>query len=996
MPERIISQDGEIFLGRVDEQERFRDGLRGVKAKTSVFARMRGLLDDEDKPEIPIVFLISGIGGMGKTRLTRRLCDIARQEEEFKGDFTVLYLDWEERKEKDLRLNTHEAVTAEAVYENIYSLFRDAGFGREFDDYEDAVRKRADAETDVSKELNQKTEGGDRYAILRELGGKGLVWLVRSGAVGGVPIPVPEEPTAKAFEAIIGGGAEALARAREQATTFLRATLTDPDAFDLFILPNETLARKLASGIRAAARSKPIVIAMDTYEIADSPDPWLREAIKNAGQRTVWIISGRNDLAESRSQYGQSAFRGYRSDFPSEHLRVLPLGEFSLQDIAEYFSWRAPDRPLDSVSLDAIGHATLSIPLAVREAAALWASGNTLETITGDIPERAGREKIVQIMTERFLLHCLHDPQHPDDKEKLYAMALAHRPDPDLLAAMLESDNLEADLGDLERRHSFVFIGEMKLHAAAEAFLREYLMHELRRSSIEVKAIHQRAIDHLEERRKDREKSALTLEARVDDERWVNSILGLTHHQFWLGEDEGFDILIPAFIGGLAYDQDFARSLLEAADSISESFTRKGAKRLKTLQKGLGWRLEEEEEHKLLTELDSTSKLWQRDDNTDERRAILALRTGQSLLRRGKKYDALVTYEAATAWIPADGKVLTENFSSALSELSSQFIWPENSFTSKPTKEGEKASALAFRLYPNNGFAAYNYAVALDENGESEKAIEFHLKAIEINNGAAEYNALGRAYSNLNRYDDAIAAYQQAIEIDPAYSYAYNGLGVVYSHLDRHDEAIAAYQQAIKIDPAYSNAHTGLGSVYRALSRHDEAMAAYQQAIDIDPANANPHISLGNVYHDLSRYEEAIAAFERAIELNPDHAYAHNGLGVANVITGDFEKALLFFLNAAQIEPENGSIQSSIISTLLRLGRDEEAQRHMVTARNLIATDSAYNRACFESVCGNADEAVALLRLALDKKQTPIEWARQDPDFDNIRGNPTYRSLVGL
>ena len=70
---------------------------------------------------------------------------------------------------------------------------------------------------------------------------------------------MPENPTAKVFEDIIGGGAENIARVRESATTLLKAAL-DEKEIDIFSLPNEKLAYSLANGIRESAENKAIVL----------------------------------------------------------------------------------------------------------------------------------------------------------------------------------------------------------------------------------------------------------------------------------------------------------------------------------------------------------------------------------------------------------------------------------------------------------------------------------------------------------------------------------------------------------------------------------------------------------------------------------------------------------------------------------------------------------------------------------------------------------------
>ncbi|HXV96901.1 MAG TPA: hypothetical protein VEC93_00655, partial [Anaerolineae bacterium] len=79
MTDQPIYVDNELFLGRLDEQERFRETLHTVLASR-----------DDDAP--PFIFLLHGEGGMGKSQLTRRLYDIAAAD---KADISIQG-DWED------------------------------------------------------------------------------------------------------------------------------------------------------------------------------------------------------------------------------------------------------------------------------------------------------------------------------------------------------------------------------------------------------------------------------------------------------------------------------------------------------------------------------------------------------------------------------------------------------------------------------------------------------------------------------------------------------------------------------------------------------------------------------------------------------------------------------------------------------------------------------------------------------------------------------------
>ena len=138
----------------------------------------------------------------------------------------------------------------------------------------------------------------------------------------------------------------------------------------------------------------------------------------------------------------------------------------------------------------------------------------------------------------------------------------------------------------------------------------------------------------------------------------------------------------------------------------------------------------------------------------------------------------------------------------------------------------------------------------------------------------------GNTLSDLKRYEEALAAYEQAIRLDPNSASAYTGKGNALSDLKHYEEALAAYDQAIRLDPNFTYAYNGKGLVFRDLKHYEEALAAFEQAIRLDPDLAYAY-NKGLVFRDLKRYEEALAAFEQAIRLDPNSASAYHNKGNA-------------------------------------------------------------------------------------------------------------------
>jgi tetratricopeptide (TPR) repeat protein len=78
--------------------------------------------------------------------------------------------------------------------------------------------------------------------------------------------------------------------------------------------------------------------------------------------------------------------------------------------------------------------------------------------------------------------------------------------------------------------------------------------------------------------------------------------------------------------------------------------------------------------------------------------------------------------------------------------------------------------------------------------------------------------------SNLNKSDEAIKAYDKAIEINPNDSDVWYNKGLALDSLNKSDEAIKAYDKAIEINPQYSLAWYNKGRALYKLNKFDEAI----------------------------------------------------------------------------------------------------------------------------------------------------------------------------
>ena len=115
--------------------------------------------------------------------------------------------------------------------------------------------------------------------------------------------------------------------------------------------------------------------------------------------------------------------------------------------------------------------------------------------------------------------------------------------------------------------------------------------------------------------------------------------------------------------------------------------------------------------------------------------------------------------------------------------------------------------------------------------GELKKAVDYHrvgqldkAREIYMRLNAEAYFDLGNAYQQLNRFNDAIAAYQSALKINPLMAEAHNNLGVALFNSDQVEEALSHYQRALQLRTEYVEAYINAGNALKKQERFTEAL----------------------------------------------------------------------------------------------------------------------------------------------------------------------------
>jgi hypothetical protein len=98
--------------------------------------------------------------------------------------------------------------------------------------------------------------------------------------------------------------------------------------------------------------------------------------------------------------------------------------------------------------------------------------------------------------------------------------------------------------------------------------------------------------------------------------------------------------------------------------------------------------------------------------------------------------------------------------------------------------------------------------------------------------------------------------------------------GIAAYEAERFDEAVALFRQAVDLDPDNAIYRCNLGVACGELGLGEQAFAEFQRALELDPLNARALVELGYFYSQQEQYEEARDYWERAIRAAPDSAEA--------------------------------------------------------------------------------------------------------------------------
>lgn len=211
--------------------------------------------------------------------------------------------------------------------------------------------------------------------------------------------------------------------------------------------------------------------------------------------------------------------------------------------------------------------------------------------------------------------------------------------------------------------------------------------------------------------------------------------------------------------------------------------------------------------------------------------------------------------------------------------------------------------------------------------------------------GVADLEVVASDYVLLKDYLDADKWFTKAVEWNPQDTLGWYYLGRTKYNENRFEEAIHAFQQCLELDPRNVKAKDNLGLSYEGLNRTDEASAAYRTAIewqrDAAEKNPGPYLDLGSLLVETDHVEEGLPHLLEAVRLSPEDYRTHRALGKAYTRLNQLEKARAELEKAVELAPQNAPVHFMLAQVYRKQGLMDKVKAETDRYAALTGTRSA-------------------------------------------------------
>ena len=214
---------------------------------------------------------------------------------------------------------------------------------------------------------------------------------------------------------------------------------------------------------------------------------------------------------------------------------------------------------------------------------------------------------------------------------------------------------------------------------------------------------------------------------------------------------------------------------------------------------------------------------------------------------------------------------------------------------------------------------------------QHKEAATLTLKALELDErNALAWHLLAICREKSGDFEDAMACYKAAVELNPDDCDIANDIGRLAYQMNRHELAEQFFRIVLAKKPEFVDGYNNLACALRGQMRYDEALGVLKTALNAHPDHAMLWNTLGTVLNEQGEIEQAAIFYAEALRLDPGLAKARYNLANVRLALGDARGALedcALALEPTALESERATIQFAQATMFLAAGELERGWR---------------------------------------------------------------------
>ena len=278
--------------------------------------------------------------------------------------------------------------------------------------------------------------------------------------------------------------------------------------------------------------------------------------------------------------------------------------------------------------------------------------------------------------------------------------------------------------------------------------------------------------------------------------------------------------------------------------------------------------------------------------------------------------------------------------------------------------------------------AAYAEAIRLDP----DYALAYADRSLALGNFAIKWPT-GRAVRAYQQRAEADA--RKAIALAPDLAQAHFALAYFFENSLEFAPALREYERALALGSGNARLLGYYGHFAALMGKEDAGLTAIRRTVGLDPLNSNTHVGVGLTLMALRRYGEAIAAYTDAKALAPNEVYVNGDLGVAYYLSGNFQSAR----SLCEAESYEELKRYCLAITYDKLGQHADAEAALAAIRTKLGDDDAFRYAMIYAQWGDLKRALGWLEVAMRRRDPLLELMKTNAALDPLRKEPRFQAI---